>query len=205
METNKKITGACYYKNILTQQHNDFQIIFRDLLENVKPKQILEIGTGSGGLTLYLRECLNELGLESTELVSYDINPTALMEKLNSFPNTHISNINLFSEDHEYTLIRYDLIESYIQKNGTTIVMCDGGNKIKEFNQISKLLKPGDIIMCHDYCDTIENFNEKIFNKIWLWREISDSDIQSSIDDYNLTPYYKEKFDSIVWGCFMRT
>ena len=204
MEEKKRITGATIYKGILAQQHENFQEIFRDFFKDVSPKRILEIGTGSGGFTLFIRDCLNELGLDSTELVSYDISPSAVLEELNSKPNTLLSNVNLFSSDNNYILDREDLVVPYIQDYGTTIVMCDGGNKVKEFNQFSKFLKPGDIIMCHDYCDTLENFEEKIFEKIWLWREISDIDIQESINDYKLVPYDKEKFDSIVWGCFIK-
>lgn len=50
------------------------------------------------------------------------------------------------------------MVESFIKREGTTLILCDGGSKINEFNILSKYLKSGDIIMAHDYVDTKENF-----------------------------------------------
>lgn len=46
---------------------------------------------------------------------------------------------------------------------GRTFIYCDNGDKVKEMQVFSKLLRPGDIIACHDYFDNqevvgLENF-----------------------------------------------
>jgi hypothetical protein len=94
-----------------------------------------------------------------------------------------------------------EFIKDFIQSEGTTLVLCDGGNKISEFNLISPLLKEGDIIMAHDYIDTIENFEQNFKNKIWNWCEIKESDISEISEKENLVPFYQEHFNKVVWVC----
>ena len=59
-----------------------------------------------------------------------------------------------------------DLVTNMILNGGKTLVLCDGGNKINEFNFYSDFIKNGDIIMAHDYSESTEFFNENINEKI---------------------------------------
>lgn len=201
MEQKKQISGFTVYKGIMLQQHEDYQIPFTKLLESTKPKRILEIGTGAGGLTLFLRDKLNELGLKETFLKSYDVNTTTFDSNIHDLTNLELSKENLFCGTNQFVLERKDLIEPYIQSEGLTLVLCDGGNKIKEFNQISPLLKSGDIIMAHDFCDNSELFESEYKDKIWNWCEIQQKDIQDACDQENLVDFMKEDFNKIVWVC----
>lgn len=201
MEQKKQITGSTSYRGIMLQQHEDYQSIFSKLLENTKPARILEIGTGAGGLTLFLRDKLNEIGLKETYILSYDVNTTNFDSNIYDLTNLELSKENLFSGGNEYILNRKDLIEPYIKNIGVTIVLCDGGNKIKELTQISPLLKEGDIIMAHDYCDNIELFESIYKDKIWNWCEIKQEDIQNVCEQENLEDFMKEDFNKIVWVC----
>ena len=63
---------------------------------------------------------------------------------------------NVFNDD--YTNKVSSKIIDFIQEEGKTIVLCDGGNKIKEFNLLAKYIKSGDIIMAHDYASTDKYF-----------------------------------------------
>ena len=81
------------------------------------------------------------------------------------------------------------------------MVLCDGGNKVGEFNLLSNYIKEGDFIMAHDYADNRENFDTNFNRKIWNWHEIQDSDINESCLRNNLKSYNKEIFDSVVWVC----
>jgi hypothetical protein len=197
----KNVTGWFVYQNIVAQQHEDVGGVFKELFENTKPKQILEIGTASGGLTLMLRDILNDLTLNDTTLRTYDV-----IEK--HYLNSHVesgANIEIIIKDvfnHSYTeLVEVEEISSYIQRDGTTIVLCDGGSKKNEFRILSKLLKEGDIIMAHDYSPNENYFNEHINNKVWNWLEIQDSDINNSCIENNLQPYMSEEFKQVVWVC----
>jgi tRNA A58 N-methylase Trm61 len=201
MEQKKQVTGFTSYKGIMLQQHEDYQTQFTKLLETTKPNRILEIGTGAGGLTLFLRDTLNELGLKETYIKSYDVNNTTFDSNVHDLTNLELSKENLFGGGNEFVLERKDLIEPYIQSEGLTIVLCDGGNKIKEFNQISQLLKHGDIIMAHDYCESYEMFLSEYKDKIWNWCEIQEKDIENACVSEGLENFMKNDFNKIVWVC----
>lgn len=201
MENKKVVTGFTTYKGMMLQQHEDYQIHFTNLLETLKPKRILEIGTGAGGLTLFLRYKLNELGLNDTIIKTFDINTTTFDSNLHDTTNLEVFKDNLFGSGNDYILERYDLIESYIKSEGVTLVLCDGGNKVNEFNQIAPLLKSGDVIMCHDYVETHELFINEYKDVIWNWCEVQEKDIQQICVKENLENFMKESFDKIVWAC----
>jgi predicted O-methyltransferase YrrM len=197
-----QITGRFHYQRIPIQQHEEIGNTFRKLLKSVKPKQILEIGTASGGLTLMLRDTLNELGLNDTMIRSYDIENRHYLNHLNE-NGLEIIIKNVFN--HEYNeLIELDEIKNFIKRDGQTIVLCDGGNKINEFKMLSGLLKSGDVIMAHDYCENEETFNMEYKGKIWDWLEIKDSDIEASVKKYKLKPFMHEDFKRVVWICKMK-
>ena len=89
------------------------------------------------------------------------------------------------------------LINSY----GTTIVLCDGGNKVKEFQTFAPLIKQYDFIMGHDYAKDLNFFNTHINQKIWNWFELSGEDVQDAIIDNNLQYFMNDDFSKIVWLC----
>jgi cephalosporin hydroxylase len=188
-----------YGWNLTTQQSPNMFTAFRKLLETVRPSQILEIGTAGGGTTLYIRDVLDEIGLESTRIRSFEV------KEHKWYPDMRNSNIEVIIENifsHSYREIeKPNLVEDFIQSDGTTIVLCDGGSKINEFKILSKYLKVGDIIMAHDYIDSKENFIENYKDKIWNWREIGDEHIESTCDEYNLVSFMKDILDPAAWVC----
>ncbi len=67
------ITGFFIYRNLTTMQHPSIEGKFLKLITTLKPTKVLEIGTSSGGLTLMLRDILDNNGLnylESVKLIS---------------------------------------------------------------------------------------------------------------------------------------
>jgi hypothetical protein len=176
------------------QQYHGAYEVFYNFISEVKPKRILEIGTALGGFTIFLKTCCNELNLDTT-IRTYDINTYPWYNDIINM-NIDVRIENIFSNDFK------DLdseVINYINGEGTTIVLCDGGWKIGEFNLISKFIKPNDYILAHDYAENIEVFNEKINGKIWNWFEISDSDISQSTIDNNLIIYKKDTFENVDW------
>lgn len=175
---------------------------FRELFEKSSPSRILEIGTFHGGTAALMRDLLDELNLHSSIIKSFDVYEQPWFKNLRS-ENLQIIIDNIFT--HSYLDIsKPEAIESFIQSSGTTIVFCDGGSKINEFKIISKFLKPGDIIMAHDYTDTLENFNKNFKNKIWDWREIGDEHIGSTCEEQNLKPFLKDTMDKFALACFKK-
>ena len=62
---------SAYNGHTAQQSHNVYQI-FYDFIQEIKPKQILEIGTALGGFTEFLFLICKELNLD-TKILSYDI------------------------------------------------------------------------------------------------------------------------------------
>jgi hypothetical protein len=177
------------------QNPNTFEV-FHNFLKEIKPKRIIEIGTSIGGLTTFIDYTCKLLEL-NCKLISYDIN------ELSYYPHMRNGGIdirieNIFSEN--YSVVKQEIID-FINEDGVTLILCDGGYKIGEFNIISKYIKPNDFIMAHDYAENTETFNEKVYKKIWNWHEICDNDIQGACDKYKLESYNKEIFDNVAWVC----
>ena len=177
------------------QYHGAFEV-FYNFIKDVKPKRILEIGTSLGGFTTFLKLSCNELNLD-TDIRSYDISRHPWYDDIIA-RGIDIRVENIFTEG----FLDFDQeVKDYIQQDGITIVLCDGGWKIGEFNVISKYIKNGDFILAHDYAENKEVFESKILNKIWNWHEIEDSDVEQCSVDYNLEHYMQEDFQKVVWLC----
>jgi len=186
---------SSYLGHAAQQNHYAYEA-FYNLLNEVKPSRILEIGTAMGGFTMFLKLTCNDLRL-NIPILSYDIHGRQEHSTLiESGVDVRIENV--FNDN--YSEVKQEIID-YIQQDGTTLVLCDGGWKIGEFNLLSKFIKQGDIIMAHDYASTTDYFNNHINLKFWNWLEIQDSDIQGAVSSNNLEPFMQEQFTQAVWVC----
>ena len=177
------------------QSHLAYEVFF-NFIGKIKPKRILEIGTGTGGFTQFLKFCVDYHNLD-TEILTYDIYTRSDYEILEK-KGVKVKIKNIFSSD--YKKIDSGVI-NYIQSEGTSLVLCDGGHKISEFNLISKYIKKDDFIMAHDYAKNEKHFVENVSYKIWNWLEIQESDIINVCNEYELIDYDGEEFNSVVWTC----
>lgn len=195
----RPITGSTSYKGFSAQQHENAFSVFENFLAEIRPARILEIGTAGGGFTLFLRHTLNSLGLESSVIKSLDVHEVNWYDTIRK-ENIEIKIINVFN--HAYNAIeKSEEIIPFIQDEGVTLVLCDGGHKIGEFNAIAPHIKIGDYIMAHDYVDTWENYKENFVGKIWDWCEIEEKYIEKISSEHNLVHVNKEVFDGVVWVC----
>jgi len=172
------------YKNQMTIQKVGVEKAFHTLHEAIKTnpfKQIIELGTDYGGLTNLLADLpvSNE-----AKIYTYDINPYRFV--------SHNSKITFNVQD--VFLVEKNISE-LIQAQGRTLLLCDGGNKKKEFETFYKYLKPHDIIMAHDYAPDEKIFQEKYINKIWSWHEFQDS----YADFPGLKPFLQDVFADYAW------
>ncbi len=193
LSTNESIST---YESWSAQQNPNAFEVFHNFLAETKPKRILEIGTSLGGFTSFLNFTVKKLGL-SCDILSLDVIEHSWYKDIRE-SGVDLRVENVFSDD--YSEVKKEIID-FIKKDGVTLVLCDGGNKIKEFNLLSKFVKDGDFILAHDYSDNDVVFREKIYGKIWNWYEISDSDIELSCKVNNLISYKKDIFDNVAWVC----
>ena len=178
------------------QQHHDAYEVFYNFILDTKPSRILEIGTARGGFTQFLKKIINNFKL-NTDIISYDV------KKLKQYESMRLSGIDVRIENifyNDYTSCNQEVIDC-IQKTGTTIVLCDGGNKIKEFNLLSKYLKTDDFILAHDYAESKEIFYSTIYRNRWNLCEITNADITDAVKNSNLQYYLKSEFEKVAWTC----
>jgi tRNA A58 N-methylase Trm61 len=198
------ISGHFTYSGTTIMQHVNVDKPFRELFLQTQPKRILEIGTSSGGLTLLLRDLLDELNFTDAEILTYDHDPDHgtywLRDRINNGAKINFQLKNIFNHMYDGLQDESEPVE-FIQQEGVTIVLCDGGSKKNEVNILSKYLKIGDVIMAHDYAPNAEYFENNIRNKIWNWMEIQDSDIETVSRECNLQPFLQESFLDVVWMC----
>jgi hypothetical protein len=92
-------------------------------------------------------------------------------------------------------------IGSIIQKGGRVLLLCDGGDKPKEFALFSPYLKTGDIIMAHDWAYDKNAFEEIKQKGIWYGLETEWYQIEEYCKKHGIREIYQEEFDSVVWFC----
>lgn len=193
------VRGHTAYKGYTAQQVDDFYPTIKKFLEEVRPARILEIGTAGGGFILAVKDILNEMGLSNVPVKTFDVIESPYYKGLRSH-NVEVNIENIF--DHAYlNLVKPEMIVPYIQEEGVTIVFCDGGHKVGEFNSIAPHIKTGDFILAHDYIDTWDNFQTNYRDKIWNWCEVEEKYIEKVSIEQGLEFYNKEEFDKIVWVC----
>ena len=194
LEANQSLSS---YLGHGAQQNPHAYKVFHDFLETVKPVRRLEIGTAFGGFTTFLRFICNDLGL-STKIRSYETH-----DGYKHYDSIREMDVDIRIEDifePVYTAVKQDAID-YIQEQGVTVVLCDGGNKIHEYNLLTPFIKTGDFILAHDYASNKEDFEQNINMKFWNWHEIQDSDIEEVSNTNNLEPFMQDDFRKAVWVC----
>lgn len=157
---------------------NQTSLVFLSrLLETYRPSTIIEIGTFTGGLSIHfgLYGFLKNISVHTWDIVDKRQN-VDIFDRLNI--NFHLD--DCFSKESD------NIIKQLIS-NGPLLFFCDGGNKIKEFNYYSDLIKSGDIICCHDFALNDAIFNQNVYLKSWGWKEIDLNDVNEPINRNNLT------------------
>lgn len=196
--------GYFIYKGITILQNKDIVKSFTELITKYKPSRILEIGTAAGGLTLLLRDLLDQNNCKDADFKTYDIENGDWSRSeifIKALETRKIDSIlqNIFIPDT--MTLQDETCVDYIQSEGTSLIICDGGNKALEFNILSKYLKSGDIIMAHDYAYSREFFDNAVGSRKWDFCEIVESDIQQSSILNNLTNIMEEEFVPVGWCC----
>jgi cephalosporin hydroxylase len=183
------------FDGYFAQQFHDVYQVFYDFIKEVKPKRILEIGTALGGFTMFLKTITEELGLD-TKILTFDISARPwYSDMVKKGIDVRVEDIfGDYKDVPEY-------IKNFIRSDGTTIILCDGGWKIGEFNLLSRFIKQGDFILVHDYCVDKSTFEKEINNKIWNWLEIVEDDISEASKENGLEFYNQNKFSKVVWVC----
>lgn len=167
---------------------DDFLITIKNL------GQIIEFGTYAGGFSVFIHLACKARG---SKFVTYDVKEEYL-EQQELFNQLHI-------DYRLQSVFNVELdIKDLIQGPGTTVLICDNGNKVREFNTFAKYLKVGDFIMAHDYSPDREYFKNEMRGIWWSSNEIIYEQIQQTVTDEGLVPYMADEWQKAAWGCFRK-
>lgn len=157
------------------------------VFELLVPSRAIEIGRAAGGLTLALG-----LGL-GNRLHSYDLcRPNESYTDALRALKVHIVVDDVWKHVEE--------IARLVQSPGTSYVLCDGGNKIREFQTFAPHLKIGDVIAAHDY-DAVHEIDPSVpmSSRPWQWSEIRPRDVADVVTQCGLKPWLQDIFDVAGW------
>lgn len=194
-------------------------LFFNRILNSYDFSQIIELGTGHGGISLFLSlySLLSRTPIDSEfpdaeylrtyhygshhktpkEFFTFDCKEgDKNVSKIINSMGCRFEKRDILSNktDEEY-------IGSLIAKKGRTLLLVDNGNKIKEFDMYSKYLKPGDIIMTHDFCQDEELRKFRKDNDICHWCEIQYKDIEIPCQRENIKQIHQKDAQDAAWFC----
>ncbi len=105
-------------------------------MEVLRPKTVIELGTNEGGMSVPLAICCQNFG---ARFITFDLGDFAAKWKW------WFNALDVDFRKHDI-FASIDEISNLIQFAGTTFVLCDNGEKIKEFKAFAPFLKKGDVI-----------------------------------------------------------
>ncbi len=161
--------------------------------EQVKPALIIELGAYNGGFTTCLGVHAWVIG---AKVHSFEIHqaPSGQWQALTDFLGIKFYKGDIFTAESIQRITW--LIREHPM---TTYVLCDNGDKKREFNLFADYLKPGDVIGAHDYsCGPEAEF-------WWPWREITQEDVAPAVERNNLKPFLQEYFDMAGWLVYRKS
>ena len=166
------------------QQHGDVGRAFCRLCAycsylKIDIVRIIELGTGSGGLTAWLARTF-----AACKIVTYDHTEPPFLDVLIKM-GIECRHADVFSQASE--------VAHRIAMPGGTLLLCDGGSKVQEVRRFARYLKGGDIVMAHDYRPT------KTSPAFWRSCEIIEADIAATCKRYRLKPILQDVMLRVGW------
>lgn len=197
---NDELSRSPYGNKFLAMQRPETFEAFDQFIKKEKPKLVVEIGTAYGGLSFAL---FNACKRYKTKFITYDIIKNASSEELFA-EGVDFRVENIFFDGtpswQEYTL-RPAVLAEFDSYKSPRIFLCDGGNKVGEFNAFAKIVRSGDILMAHDFAYNKQHHQKNLNEGIWAWAEILEDDIRYSLQQYQLSYYNMSTWEKLAWAC----
>jgi hypothetical protein len=170
------------------QQHTYWLYKVIDDVFKINPqiKKVIELGTGSGALSIVLG--LHAIRIEDPENLNYliTIDHKVLHHRIKRL--FHKLDIRYYNEDI-FSPISIGRVCYHIQ-NKACFIFCDGGDKKREFNFYAPIVPPGSVIAAHDWT-----------------REIKMEHIEQTVKEQNLIPLFEEEWNrepDYIRTCFWK-
>lgn len=148
---------------------------------------VIELGTQNGGFTIFLSKLF-----KLVKTFDHTINQKTL-SVFTKYPKILLFEMDIFKN--------VERIGEMIKEGGKVLLLCDNGNKPKEVQTFAKYLKPGDVIMAHDYARDRDYYIKNIQHKYWHRVEIWDKDVADVFKEHNISYYLREETERAAWLC----
>ena len=173
-------------------QHPQAVVKLNQLLNATRPARIVEVGTGNAGLTvMFALYC--KLGEAPCVLRSYEKTRFRHNDLLDQLAPQAFRQGDALEDP-----VVIEEVKALVAAPGRTIIFCDAG-KALEFNLYVAAMKPGDIILMHDFAPDLATFERDIKGKSWNWCESWYDRVAETCKKHHIvhSPY----FNSVVWSC----
>jgi cephalosporin hydroxylase len=179
------------------QQNNYTLSLLSYFLNRVQPELIVEFGTRTGGLSIFLQ--------------LYALNKNSKFLTIDKVHEPHIPKYKDLFQKLDVDFRRVDLTDNNLQlelkelisKSNRTVLFCDAAKSL-EFNLYVTFLKSGDVALCHDYFHDKEEF-ETHKNIIWPYWECKYSDIEEAIKENNMKYFMRDELFLSAWAAFIKS
>lgn len=176
-----------------SSQHIGVTSCFRLLFTQFVPDRIVELGTGTGHFTRWLADAL-----PTATIYTFD-NETSLQWDASLVVPPHVCRItdSIWNRQLEIT--------SLIAEPGVrTLLLCDNGDKIREFRTFAPYVREGNIVMVHDYWPSRSGFIKEVEGRLWNSCEIVHADIEDTLKAADFVPFHEHQMRGAMWGCWIR-
>ena len=153
--------------------------MFSNLLTDIPPYRIIELGTGNGGLSILL-----SLRVPPRHVHTYDLSDFRSGRVVDSHRKLGIQ----FHQEDIWT--NEPSIADLISQDGRTWLLCDGGDKTREVETFAQYLKKGDVIGAHDCCPKRD---------VWRWHEVDVPRVEEVARRYHLEPTGNQHAEKAAW------
>ncbi|MFP5379486.1 MAG: hypothetical protein ACLGHP_07010, partial [Vicinamibacteria bacterium] len=170
-----------------------FDGLYRHLSSSGFPvARVIDIAPGPGGLAaLHHLYCT----VTGATFIVYDRDEDTSRAVLFNRLGVHFR-----QKDVDHDFVRAEIARE-IQQPGLTVLLCDGPQKAALVRAFADYLKPGDLILAHDYASSSVDFELQIRDRFWNWCELTDADIADVIERHRLEPLLVDLFRPAAWMC----
>jgi len=136
------------------------------VLNSINFERIIELGTWKGNFSVFLLQFCLQKGAEFYTFDKVVLWQAGGLKELKSLLDFE----KYFR--HEDIFLAKGLIQDLIKAKGRTLLICDDGDKPREFKTFSAYLKPGDVIAVHDFGQEIYQIDLQPVCQKFLLKEI---------------------------------
>lgn len=171
--------------SVFEMQHRyEDRALILDVIRQHRPTWAIELGTAKGGFAALLAETVREWqGWVITADKDLAAPVKSALYGAYDRPDFHLVALNqdVLTEDPTLTWWKLNLWDGKDLPVRRTLLYCDNGNKPREIERFAPMLRPGDLLGCHDY-----------------WTEVDPTWVEPFLADLGYVPHRHAEFAALA-------